>query len=386
MWTTYKSRNSHRRQRGEQMDISRKTVCFVTSTLQGGGAQRVLVNIANRFAQDGWQTHLICFVSQNIPALFSVDPAIHLHHLPRGYTIKDKLMPRCTAMLRALLQEISPDVVIPFLMPTTAYTFRAAKKLGIKIIVSERNDPVRTPVDPYWRRLRDHIFKHADGCVFQTENAFSYFGDTVKRHAIIRNPINLAGTRTDRITAAERENRVVCVGKYEPQKNLDFLLEVFNEFSKTHPQYILEVYGNDYHRRRLPLQQRAAALGIADKVYLHEARPDIFDVIYNARMCVLPSKYEGMPNALIESVSLGVPSIASDCPAYGGREIVRNGENGFLLPVNDHTAFVNAMCRLADDDALADTFTQEGKKTAELFSIDRIYPQWKALVLDILKA
>ncbi len=361
------------------------TICFVTSSLQGGGAQRVLVNIANCFAQDGWETHIICFVSQNLPSLYSVNNLVKIHHLPRGYTIKDKIVPECTKMLTRLIKEISPNILIPFLMPITAYAFSAAKKLGIKIIVSERNDPVRTPTDPYWRKQRDYIFAHADGCVFQTQRASEYFNKSSSSiHAIIMNPIDLSNARNDIVKATERSHRIVCVGKYEPQKNLDFLLDVFNEFLQTHPDYSLEIYGNDYHRRRLLLKQKAIALGIENKVHLNDARPDIFDVIYDARMCVLPSKYEGMPNALIESVSLGIPSIASDCPAYGGRQIVSHGENGFLLPVDDKKEFLCKMTLLADNDELADKFTLEGRKIKNKFDIGQIYSLWKNLVCDVL--
>lgn len=364
---------------------SLKTICFVTSSLQGGGAQRVLVNIANRFAQDGWQTHIICFVAQNIPSIFLINPLIKLHYLPRGYTIKDRIVPKCAKMLQALIAEISPDILIPFLMPITAYTFLAAKRLKIKIIVSERNDPVRTPVDPFWRKQRDFIFTHADGCVFQTQSAFEYFGvNALSKYAIIRNPLDLSNVRDDVIKANERSHRIICIGKYEPQKNLSFLLDVFNEFLQTHPDYSLEVYGNDYHRRRLLLKQKAIALGIENKVHLNDASPDIFNIMYDARMCVLPSKYEGMPNALIESVSLGIPSIASDCPAYGGRQVITSGENGFLLPVDDKVEFVNKMIRLADDDELADKFTTEGRKIRYKFDIDEVYTLWKDFVCDVL--
>lgn len=364
----------------------KKTICFVTSSLQGGGAQRVLVNIANQFAQNGWETHLICFVADNMPDLYSVDNSINLHHLPRGYTIKDKIVPKCAKMLRNLIEEISPDILIPFLMPVTAYTFLAAKKLGIKIIVSERNDPIYTPKDPYWRKKRDYIFKNADGCIFQTENAYEYFKKKCSsKYAIIMNPIDLSNARSDIVTANKRSHRVVCVGKYEAQKNLDFLLDVFNSFLQTHPDYSLEIYGNDYHKRRLLLKQKAIALGIENKVHFNDACPNIFDVIYDARMCVLPSKYEGMPNALIESVSLGVPSIASDCPAYGGRQIVKNGENGFLLPVDNKNEFLTKMQLLADDDELSDKFTIEGKKIKNKFDINEIFPIWENLVRNVLE-
>ena len=369
------------------IEQKKRTICFLTTTLEGGGAQRVMVNIANCFARDGYNTHIICFVAKNSPPIYSVDSRIMLHNIPRGYAKNDRILSKCTKLLTAVIKEINPDVIIPFLMPVTAYAFKVAKKLGKKIIVSERNDPKVTPSDPFWRKQRDYIFAHSDACVFQTKDALSYFGTKrIKKIEIIRNPINLSGVRTDVVYAKDRSHRIVCVGKYEPQKNLEFLLDIFYEFSRKHDDYHLEVYGNDFHNHRVTLHQKAIAMGIEDKVHLFDAQPDILNIIYDARMSVLPSKYEGMPNALIESVSLGIPSIASDCPAYGGRMVIDSGKNGFLLEVDDKNDFIEKMCLLAENDEIADKFTVEGKKVKEKFDLQEVYSAWKTLVETVVEA
>lgn len=366
---------------------TKRKICFLTTALDGGGAQRVLINIANSFANDGYVTHLICFVTRNSKPLYSPHPSIIIHYVPRGSAKGDKIAPNCKRLINALIKEINPDILIPFLMPVTAYAYKAAKKHKVKIIVSERNDPTITPANPFWKKQRDYIFPRADGCVFQTRDALQYFGENrIKKYAIIQNPINLSGARTDTVCAKNRTHRIVCVAKYEPQKNLEFLLEVFGAFVQKHPDYELEIYGNDYHKHRLTLRQKAIAMGLEDKVHLYKARPDIFDVIYDARMSVLPSKYEGMPNALIESVSLGVPSIASDCPAYGGRMVINSGENGFLIDVDDKDDFVEKMCLLAENDELADAFSTEGKKVKEKFDLDEVYKLWKAFVEELINS
>ncbi len=363
-----------------------KKICFLTTTLEGGGAQRVMVNIANCFARDGYETHIICFVAKNTPIIYQLDPHIVLHNLPRGYSKNDRILKRCVRMLTDLIRVIDPDVMIPFLMPVTAYSYKVAKRLGVKIIVSERNDPNITPTDPFWKKQRDYIFKHADGCIFQTVDALEYFGrETIANYSIIKNPIELTGVRTDMVLASNRTHRIVCVGKYEPQKNLDFLLEIFSEFVKQYPDYHLEIYGNDFHGHRLTLQQKAISMGLEHNVHLHLAKPDVLNLIYDARMSVLPSKYEGMPNALIESVSIGIPSIASDCPAYGGRQIITSGENGFLLEVDDKKAFVEHMCKIASDDFLSDKLSMNGKKVRNKFDLDEVYSCWKNFVTKVVE-
>ena len=361
-------------------------ICFLTTALIGGGAQRVMVNVANAFAKDGYDVHIVCFVTKNYTPIYPVHPNIKLHNVPREYGRTDRIVYARIKLLEALIREMRPDVMIPFLMPIAAYASYVAKKLGIKVVMSERNDPVLTPSDPYWRARRDKIFKDADACVFQTDAALSYFEKfNLKRYSVIRNPIDLSGVRIDVIPANERSKRVVCVAKYEPQKNLDFLLEVFADFVKIHPEYTLEVYGNDFHGHRLLLKQKAIAMGIEDKVFLYNAQQNILDIVYDARMSVLPSKYEGMPNALIESVCIGIPSIASDCPAYGGRTVVDNGKNGFLLEIDDKEAFLEKMCLIAEDDELAERISKEGRKTVDKFDMRDVYALWQSVVEEVMQ-
>lgn len=361
-------------------------ICFLTTALIGGGAQRVMVNLANAFAKDGYNVHIVCFVTKNCTSLYKIHPDIKLHNVPREYERTNRIVYARIKLLEALIMEMKPDVMIPFLMPIAAYASYVAKKLGIKIIMSERNDPYITPLDPYWRVRRDKIFKDADACVFQTESALNYFKKfKLKRCFIIRNPIDLTSIRNDIVPINKRSMRVVCVAKFEPQKNLDFLLEIFAEFVKTHPNYILEIYGNDFHGHRLLLKQKAIAMGIEDKVFLNNVRSNILEIIYDARMSILPSKYEGMPNALIESVCIGIPSIASDCPAYGGRIIIENEKNGFLLEVNNKKAFLEKMCLIAEDDELANRISIEGRKSVSKFDIKNVYNSWRLVVEEIIR-
>ena len=102
-------------------------------------------------------------------------------------------------------------------------------------------------------------------------------------------------------------------------------------------------------------------------------------------MSVLPSKYEGMPNALIESVCIGIPSIASDCPAYGGRTVVENEKNGFLLEIDDKEAFLEKMCLIAEDDELADRISNEGRKTVSKFDMNDVYALWQSVVDEVMQ-
>lgn len=350
-------------------------ICFLTTDLEGGGAQRVMCNLANYISQQGYNVQIICFSNRQQIPLYSLSDSISLYVLPKNFKHKDKIVPSCVELLVNVFKNINPDVVIPFLMPITAYTYLAAKECGIKLIVSERNDPNKKD-DEYWSNLRKEIFYNAHGKVYQTENAKMYY-DVLPgtKSKIIVNPLCIE-KKYPYIQSAERENRIVSLSKYEPQKNLSLLIECFEEFIKFHDDYWLEIYGNDFHGHKLHLQERINKRGLSNKIFLYDAKQNIHDLIWNAKISILTSDYEGMPNALLETVSLGIPSIATDCPCGGVREIIKHEYNGLLAPVGSSPDIVRCMRCIAESPEYADSLANNGLKLGENFGIVQIGNEW----------
>ena len=95
------------------------------------------------------------------------------------------------------------------------------------------------------------------------------------------------------------------------------------------------------------------------------------------------SDYEGMPNSLLEAMAMGMPVVSTDCPCGGPKAVIRDGENGFLIPVGDEDALADRMIRLIEDKELQKRFSENARKIEDVGSIEAIYKQWKEYLEEV---
>ena len=367
----------------EELPCKNVNVCFIIPDFGSGGAQRVMGNLANRFASAGHQVSILCFHSERegTPPFYQLDERIRMLYLPETFKRNRKRIFKNAKMARKIFNEIQADLVIAFLLPVSMYAFFATRFSKIKFIVSERNDPKETIKYKYWKPIRNYVFRHAYGCVFQTEDAQKYYGRAVlHKSAVISNPMILYNDCKDIVLSCNRSNRIVCIGRYDPQKNHPLLIRAFSRFVKKYPEYTLEIYGRDFHGYQQTLENLIAELNLTGKVKLMGAHSDLHNLIYDAKMSVLASNYEGMPNALLETVALGIPSIATDCPIGGSAKIIGNDENGILIKMNDEDQLLEKMIWLVENPDKADEISANGRRGKDKYSIEKIYAEWKALI------
>ncbi len=360
-----------------------RKVCFVLPDLGSGGAQRVVCNLANKFAECGCKVVLFAFHNGEANCFYKTHPSIEMFTLPSCEVRNREVDIRHnTEIMRRMLLQISPDLVIAFLMPVTMYCYYATRDTSIRIILSERNDPDTGIRYPEWAMLRNQAFYGADACVFQTQQAMQYYGDGVKNKSkVINNPVVLEMLSDFELPqAAEREKRIVNVGRYDPQKNHIMLMKAFSIFLLDHPGYKLEIYGRDFHEYSREILTERKKLHLDDSVELCGADNNLFSKIYNAKMFVLSSDYEGMPNALLESVIIGLPSISTDCPIFGSRSIIKDGINGLLTEVNNPQDLAHKMSMIANNDQFANMLSHNGRKIAANYDISKIFGEWMDLI------
>ena len=218
----------------------------------------------------------------------------------------------------------------------------AAMREGVKIVLSERWYPNARPFAS--RVLKQLQYWFADGYVFQTIEASKCFSKKAqKRCVIIPNPI------IDKLPDPHPIERkeIVTVGRLSPEKNQQLVIKAFSRFTLDHPDYKLKIYGSG------PLKSELEALittsSLNDKVEIIEGKRNIAELINGSDLFVLPSNVEGMPNALIEAMAMGVTSISTDCPAFGSRMLINDGVNGYLTPLNDDLALYSVMKRAIEE-------------------------------------
>ena len=364
-------------------------IMFFTLSLRNGGAERVLSILSNEMSKK----HVVSVVTvHNSPDHYKLNKNIKRIRIDKkerndGAYIKNKFQKISVNRIKRLIKVLKlekPDVVITFLPLPSLYVM-LAKRLSkavrkIPIILSERADPSREYHNKIIARLAKNLYRDADGFVFQTEDAKDFFKDSIKcKTTIIENPID--GSFMNRAMPKNRRKTVVSCGRLEKQKNFKLLMSAFSDVANQYPEHELEIYGEGSQRKELLVF--AKDLGIEKKVHLMGRVDNLVERILDAGIFVLSSDYEGMPNALMEAMALGIPCISTDCPVGGSRAIIKDRYNGLLVKVNNKEQLTNAILNILSDDKLTFKLSKCGIKESKKYTINNIANKWEAFILNV---
>lgn len=353
-----------------------KKLLIILGSLGRGGAERVISLISNYCHSRGWQVKIGLLLFNDVE--YPIDSAIEVIDLSGQGQSRIKRLPLWLAGIRKLAKEYKPDVILSFAARINVIVQLACFGLRKKIIVSERNDPFMDGRSRFVDLMTTLLYPMARAVVFQTQRAQSYFKKLrLKNALIITNPISaacLAGERTP--------GKIVTAGRFTAQKNQKLLLDAFFHVQKEFPEASLWLYGRGELEN--DLRSQAAALGIAEKVHFEGNVSDLHRRIADANMFVLPSDYEGLSNALLEAMMMGIPCIATDCA--GCDEYIRDHENGLLVHVGDGSALAEAMKELLARPELADKLASASMADSAAFEQNTVLEKWLSLFEGVRKS
>ncbi len=355
-------------------------ITFILPSLGQGGAERVASNLLNSLTNRGCETSVI-LVSRRMVS-YHLDERVRVKCLDCDSDNALPFLKRFRIRLnkiKAAVKELSPDVVISFMSETNIDVCFALFNSKIPIIVSERNDPAIDPASRIKQWLRKIAYLKPKGFVFQTPDAQNYFSKRIRNKSkIILNP--LSDSLPDPI--GEKEKRIVAVGRLNKQKNFPLLLNAFEVFSKEHSEYVLEIYGEGVLKEELV--QIIKEKDLQEKVFLKGFCKDVHQKIASAGMFLMTSDFEGMPNALIEAMALGLTCISTDCPCGGPRMLIQNKTNGLLVPIKDTSALIDAMDYIAANPSEAKKMGQNAVKVREITNVEKIVDAWVEMINDCI--
>ncbi len=358
---------------------SQFAVVVATASLGAGGAERVLCWLANRLQSAGHRVAIVRLESSDRPVFYPLDPAIEIVSLGMSGGSSGLLSGilanlRRVLRLRATFAALKPGRILGFGTETNVLCLLAS--LGRwTTVVAERSDPNSYPASRLWRRLRDVIYPIAAKVVFQTETARQCLSSRLDS-VVIPNPV-LAPLPPNSKDPEPEPRDLVAMGRLGQEKGFDVLLDAMARLPPRFADVTLRILGEGEARPELEAQ--AARLGLAGRVEMKGLVANPTPYLRAARIFVLPSRFEGFPNALCEAMALGLPAIASNCMG-GPAEIVRDGIDGLLTPPGDADALAAAIAGLLDDGSTRAKFAENAKQIIHRYSADNSFEKWAAAI------
>ena len=290
--------------------------------------------------------------------------------------------------LRDTWKALKPDIILSFLGKNNCMAIQSSRGLDIPVVVSVRSNPSREYGSKGLGIAMNHLFPKAAGVVVQTTGAAAYFKESIRKKCkILPNSIHPDFIGREIFPFEARSNTVVSVGRLDDNKNQILLIRAFSRIMDKYPEYKLVLYGDGPARERY--EKEAMELmrpkGFADKegsrIRFAGNVSGVADKISDSEIFVLTSRQEGMPNALIEAMSLGLVCISTDCPCGGPVDLIRDGENGLLIPMGSDeemtVALQSALEKCLQDKEFCKRLSEEAVKVRELYNPQRINEQWK---------
>lgn len=362
-------------------------IAFFYGNLLRGGAQRVISELANQFADWGDEVEILTLDKGN--SGYYLDSRVKVVGLGVAGDSKNKIesikrMFKTLSVLRRWEISEKPDAVLCF---STHLSFQMGlaligQKDKCKIIASERANP-NCRDEEITDLIEKLQIKNLDGFIFQTQRVSMLFPQKlIDMGVVIHNGIFSKEIPERIIDFDKRDSQKICaVGRINSQKAYDVMLNAFAIFHSTHWEHILNIYGDGKDEEEI--KALAEELGLGQNVIFHGNRPDAVKLIKDAGMFVMTSRYEGMPNALLEAMACGIPCVCTDCD-FGPAELIEDGVSGLLVPVDDAEAVAAAMTRIADEPGLAERLSGGAARIRETHSREEICRQYRDYIEEIV--
>ena len=350
-----------------------------TGTLWAGGAERVLSILSKPFADAFEDVYYVMWLDNKYPDIFyDIDERVKVIRVSQESGSIG--LWRQLLWYRKYVKNEKPDLVLSFM--TSIILIVTLSLFGLKIpqIVAERNDP-RYTSNKWIRQIINMLYfmPSIKGIIMQSEWNKSYFSNKflLRKTSIIPNPIEMSADLVGTARLSNKNNVVVSVGRLTDQKQHTTLLKAFELFHKHHPDYSLIIYGDGKNRELL--EREADNLGLRGCINLPGRVSNVLSHILSARMFVMTSKYEGMSNALVEAMSVGLPCISTK--VSGATDLIKDGENGYLVDVGDVYTISEKMCVIAENESLRNTLAANASLVYRKLEKNTIGNQW----VDYLK-
>ena len=373
-----------------------KIIYCIAGTCHSGGMERVLANKANYLTGHGYEVVIVTTDQRGLPPFFPLDGQIRCIDLGINYeenngkSFANKLLHyplkqyRHQKRLAAILKREKPDITVSMFCNDAGFITRindgSKKVLEIHFSKFKRlqyNRKGLWRLADLWRSKQDEkTVRRFDKFVVLTEEDKGYWGN-LPNITVIPNANTFATSQA----AALENKKVIAIGRYTYQKGFERLIEAWNILSPGFPSWKLDIIGNGEERDKL--QDLIHAYHLDGQVTLVSPTKSIDKVYLDASVLVMSSRYEGLPMVLLEAQAFGLPIVSFACKC-GPKDIVANGETGFLVEENDIEGLARQLVKVMKDKNLRKQMGRKAKEASLRYAEDAVMAKWTAL-FDSLK-
>jgi len=369
---------------------SQKHIAFFIPSLGGGGAERMFLNLANEFVRRGLRVDLV-LVRKEGPYLNKVAEEVNIVDLGARRTLFS-LVPLIKYLRRerprALIASMEHANIIAILAKflarvKTKVIIRIANTLSVSLQGSKGyRQPLRLYGTILFSRFADKIIAVSKGVADDFAKTVRIPRETIK---VIYNPTVTKKMlyqrkkhrvqNTDKAQGREQKKQtctVLGIGRLHPQKDFGTLIRAFAKVRENRNAKLI-ILGEGEKRKELKelvkeldLREDVELPGFVDNPYVYMARADVF---------VLSSRWEGLPNTLIEAMACGTPVVSTNCPS-GPAEILENGKYGKLVPVEDVDVLAKAILETLENPI----DSRKLQERAEYFSVKKAAEKYLAIM------
>lgn len=363
-----------------------------------GGVERIVSLKANYWAERGHTVYILTTEGAGLPPAFDLSEHVQVVNLGINYR-DDFALPAWRRQLalrrkkrqhRRALEDfcacVRPDIMVSTFFEE-ASILPMLKDGSRKVLEMHTSRPfytLRYPPHLRWRRHFGRLQSWLHGRTARTYDHFVVLTPSeidawreVERISAIPNPMSMPAEWGDRYGA----RRVIAVGRFEYEKNFSALIDIWARVAARHEGWTLELVGSGYLRE--VYEQQIAARGLEGRVMLSEPSRDIRARYQASSIIAMTSRVEGFGMVLIEGMSQGLPAVAFDCP-NGPRDIIRTGQDGYLVPMGDEEAFAERLSRLIADRTHYEVLSREAARAVARFALEEVFPMWERLFADLL--
>lgn len=372
-----------------------KLVYLTPALYMAGGVERVLTLKANYFAEHfGYDVTIILTEGKGKSPFYPLSERIKVVNLNIGFEqlwncsflkkifVYLKKQRQYKKALTAELMKLCPDITVSLLRREINFLIGikdGSKKIGelhvnrLNYRNFEANDTnfIKQLFAKLWMFSLVKQLKRLDRFVVLTEEDKLAWPE-LQNVSVIPDPLSFVPTAQSSLSV----KRVIAVGRYVYQKGFDLLLQAWAKIERQCPDWMLVVYGDG---DRAPYEQMMRNLGIdTSRCLLNGPTTDIQREYVNSSLFVFTSRFEGFGMVLVEAMACGLPVVSFACPC-GPKDIVRDGEDGFLVENGNIDELVQQLMKLMVDHRLRTAFARHAQQNAQRFNIEQTALRWKSV-------